>query len=83
MDHRTNEKHSREKVTSAVNKLKKKHPQALIITIADMTSINVQLEDDDTTDDDGRDDIVQWADGGDESGNSDLLSVTLCDLQDW
>lgn len=80
-DHRASTRHSREEVTSAINKLKSRHPQALL-TVEDMAAV-VELANDPHTESTSEEE-VRWAVDTDDDETAEVLlaSVTEEDSQD-
>ena len=79
-DHMANNRHSREEVTAAINRLKSRHPSALL-TIEDLSSV-VNMVNDNDIDQDKDDGNVMWNEEGDESEDSDITYMLRTDADE-
>lgn len=77
--HRSNDRHYCEVVNKEVQRLKEKHPKALI-TVEDMAFITSNLRDDEESGEDET--AAKWAHEDDYTSASDLENVATCDLQE-
>ena len=77
-DHRANTRHSREEVTEAVNKLKARHPTALL-TIEDLSSVVNMVNVDEEGESQGED--VMWHEEDDDSEETDIIYMSMSDME--
>lgn len=82
-DHRANKKHPRDEFTLAINRLKAKHPSALL-TIEDMHSVIMMAQTDDENDGSNEDDDANamWLESDDDDEKSDLAYICTHGLKD-
>lgn len=74
-DHRANNRHSREEVTTAVNKLKEKHPNAFV-TVEDLSAV-VNMVLNDSENDEASEHYAQWANDDGDAQDSDISFLTM------
>lgn len=80
-DHRANTEHSPEEVTAAIQRLKAKHPSALL-TVEDLHSIvNMAIDEEEQDSRNEDSDEVLWNEDSDDDENSELVYMAVEDLE--
>lgn len=77
-DLRANSRHSREELTAAINKLKSRHPSALI-TVEDLSSVMAMAIDDAENAESENEDDAFWNEEDDDSDEPELAYMATID----